>query len=92
MIEAVCLFAAYVTAEPAFNKTNVIRHQSDPPCVVDARVTSGQLVLTREVERVSVPFPGPTGWYALEFLWGNQFARFAEKDGPKVLYVPVKRE
>ena len=92
MIEAVCMFAAYVTAASAVNNVNVIRQQSNPPCVVEATVKSGWLVLAREVERVSIAFPTLTEWYALEFLWSNGSARFAEKDGPKVLYVPVERE
>ena len=91
MIEAICLFAAYVTAAPAFNNFNVIRQRSDPPCVVDHQVAEGNLILARADVRVVLPVPQRTGWYAVEFMWGNQWARFKGKGGA-VAYVPVQRE
>jgi len=90
MIEA-CLFAAYVTMAPAFNDFNIIRAKSTPPCAVEAVIVEGVLMLTRPDARVTIRLPRGRGWYTLEFVFGNRFAR-VEGEPQRVRYVAVKRE
>jgi len=75
-----CLFAAYVTAQPATDVTNIIRVRTEPKCHVEAAIIQGTLMLQHQNARVEINIPTDGDWYRVRYQWGDRVALVDKED------------